>query len=347
MKLLSNSGFSVIYVFFLISIIFIFWIAVLNKENFINKIIQYHQIEDEMTQKIIQDTQEIFSFYENNWNQLYIPILSCPNLVSYYSWNVLIWTWYTTLTESFCKWNIWDNDLELYYSWDYLNFSSWKLANIQIPFISQSELFFTWIIDDTYKIDFEHPTIDDQFVIQRIKKTSKFQYTNMWENIFWSNSKVKNIIEKNINNTMPFLKLWEVSDASLYFDIEGWFYWKIIEFDKNIFDSWQKLVKKNEFNFWNLETASWFLKWDGTFSSLISDAKKFDFISKDYAIFLLSKSWDIEKKQYTFQIFGNNKTPIYMIPLQDDSEKVTYFANDILMKAGDYYSKIYKIIYYK
>lgn len=339
--------FSIIYVFFLITLISFFWIVVLNKQLYFQKSLEFFQIEEKLLKNILTNWKiSIDLNIENNlsWS-LYIPILSCPEEVKYFSWEILLYTWKTIFENNFCSWSLnWEN-LKLYYTWDYNNFWSWIL------WLTWFELnwddILTWGLAPNY-ISFEKPNnFDDRFIKSRTEIIWNIVKWTWWKNIFWNNTQINDFISTNTNNKEPFLRLWNTWTWILFFDISWSFSWKIIEFDKNLFDNNNKLLKINEFDFLSSTWVKWYLENNWNFSESISNPKKFDFINKDYAIFLSYNDWGLESINYTLKIFSETWTWVYINPIKDDSDKIEYLWNNILIYNKDYYNKIYKIQHYK
>lgn len=348
MKKIKNKGFWVVYIFFLITITLSFWVVILNKQSYFEKNLEYTQIQDLLSKNILTNSNLTINYNkENNSNTwLYIPFLSCPQDVKYYSWTELLSTGKTIFENNFCSWSLWGEVLNLFHTWTYSNFWSWKLWVNNFTLYWTDTL--TWDLVNDKKISFLKTEIfDDRFVKARLENNWIIIKNTWYQNIFWSNTKIKNFIDSNVNNINPFLKLSNTQSWVLYFDINDSFSWKIIEFDKDIFNNSNKLIKKNEINFSSIWWIIWYLQDDLSFSSSILNPKIFDFSSKDYAIFLSYNTWSLDNIRYKLKIYSNTQTWVYINPLKDDVENMQYLWNNIIINNWQFYNKIYKVIDYK
>lgn len=342
----TKKGFSLIYVFFLITITLFFWIVILNKQSYFEKNLEFTQIQDILSKNISTQADISINYnLENNQNNwLYIPVLSCPEEVSFFSWSTLLSTWTTIFEDNFCSWTLNNELLNIFYTWSYTNFWSWILSGSWFELVWTNTL--TWNLNPYY-VSFEKSTLyDDRYIKVRIEKSWIILKNTWWQNIFWNNTQINDFILSNTNNKEPFLKLWNTSSWVLYFDISDSFSWKIIEFDKNMFDTHKKLLKIDEINFENNWWIIWYLQNDFSFSWSIWTPKYFDFQNKDYAIFLSYNTWSLENIRYTLKVFNQTWTWIYINPIKDDIENQEYLWNNIFLKDWIYYSQIQKIINY-
>lgn len=344
MKKIKNKAFWIVYVFFLITIMLSFWVVILNKQLYFEKNLEFNQLQEKLYKNILNKASYLIYLHKNNnLNQdIYKPVLSCPEEVWYYSWSTLISTGKTIFKEYYCSWILWEEIINLFYTWAYTDFWSWKL------WINDFTLYWintlTWDLIDGKKVSFLKTWIfDDRFIKSRLENNWIYQKENGWENIFWLNTQTKSFIEKNTNNIWDYLNVWQVSSWAIFFDFDNPFKLKIIEFDKNLFNLNNKLVKNQEFYIESNSWISWYLQKDFIFSSDFLNSMFFDFKNKDYAIFIFS-DFDLN---YKIKIFDENQKWTYIVPIKDDTEKIEYLWNNIIINNWQFYNKIYKLTDYK
>ena len=342
----NQKWFAMLYVFYIVIFASILWVIVLAKQLYFEKNFEYTSLKENLYKNIsLNFDTSIKNHIENNSNSwLYIPIISCPNNVGYLSWTNLLYTWQTSFENNTCSWVLNSQNLVLYYTWNYTNFASWILWSTWFSLTWTNTL--TWNLG-SYTISFDKPTIfDDRFIKARTQISWILLKNAWWRNIFWNNTKINNFISSNTNNKEPFLNLWHTSSGIVYLNVNWAFSWKIVEFDKNIFDNQNKLVKINEINFSSSWWVIWYLQNDLSFSWAVWNPKIFNFILKDYAIFLSYNTWSLNNIKYTLEIFSNTWTWVYINPIKDNSRFIEYLWNYILINNWQYYNKIYKLTNY-
>lgn len=345
----KSKWFSLIYVLILIFISVSFWMIVLNKQNFFEKNLEYDNILNTLSKNIVSQVDIYKNILNNNINKSYLKeIKSCPNEVKYFSWNTLLWTWKTNFVENnnffYCSWILNWNTLNLFYlSW---SFSSWTLNSTWFNLINNLDIF-SWSLLPNNSISFSWDIIDTRYIDHRILKNWIIFRNTWYQNIFWINDKLREIINKNKNNTWSFVNIWNVNSWALFFDTNDSFSWKIIEFNKNIFGLDNKLVKKWEINF----SSSWqtigYLQDNLSFSSNFWTPKYFDFKNNDYAVFLSYNTWSLDQIKYTLKIFSNSNSWVIINWVDDDSNLIEYLGNGVIINNWQYYNKIYKLTDYK
>lgn len=339
----TKKAFWIVYVFFLITLILSFWVIVLNKQSFFEKSVEFMEKQDFLSKNILD--QANISFKNNHTNNehswSYKPFISCPEDLKMYSWSELISTGKTIFNNNLCNWTLNGEVIHLFFTWSYDTFSSWVLWWTWFQLSWENIL--TWAFSQ-YEIFFNKPiSFDDRF----IKARTQIQWTltkwDWFQNIFWSNQKIANFIDTNTNNIWPFTKLSQIQQAVLYFEGDESFSWKIIQFDKNIFNNQNKLLKVQEFNFSSQSWSTWYLQENLTLSWAFGTPKFFDFHNNDYAIFLSYNTWVLNNIWYTFKVMTENWTWTYINPIRDDREISQYLWNNILMKDNQFYYKIQTI----
>lgn len=345
---LKNKAFWIIYLFFLITIVLVFWVVILNKQSYFEKNMEFTRIQDILSKNILTNSSLSLSYHkENNSNSwIYVPFLSCPEEVKYFSWSELISTGKTIFYQNYCSWTLKNSTLNLFYNWTYSNFSSWTLwlDNFNLYWTN----YLTWDINLNDKISFEKSNIfDDRFVKARTEINWIILKNTWFNNIFWINDEIRSFIDKNTNNIWNFLNISKVGSWIIYLDINDTFSWKIVEFDKSLFNIENKLLKINELNFWSDGWILGYLQNDLSFSWTIWDPKIFDFKNKDYALFLSYNTWSLDDIRYNLKVYTDTWSWVYINPIKDDSDKIEYLWNNILINNWIFLNKIYKIIDYK
>lgn len=339
----TKKAFWIIYVFFLITLILSFWVIILNKQSFFEKSIDFMQKQDILAQEILSQAKISFNENiknnENSWN--YKPFITCPQDVKMSSWSEIISTGNTIYENNMCSWSLQGETINIFFSWSFDTFSSGTLwwTGFQLSWATILEGTFSWMT-----LSFEKPNLfDDRFIKAKTQREGNIVKWEWYKNIFWSNIKVANFIDKNQNNTWPFPKLSQLEKAVLYFDVNDSFSGKIIQFDKNIFTTQNKLVKTQEYNFFSQSGTTWYLQENLTLSGNIWTPKIFDFDKNDYAVFLAYSTWILNNIRYTFKVLTENATGTYINPIRDDREIHEYLWNNIFIKDNQYYYKIQPI----
>lgn len=172
-----------------------------------------------------------------------------------------------------------------------------------------------------------------------IKSNSDFN------NIFWSNTEINNFINSSSYNQIN--KIWNIWSWKIYLDIDNSATLKFVEFDKSIYNSSSTLKYLSGFSF-SIPTGSiWYLTKNWIVSSWAL-ADKYDFSSKDYAIFLsYNSSWasrsELDYLTYSIKIYDDYWSWIYINPIKLDSWLNKYLWYDIILSKWNYISKTMKL----
>lgn len=168
-------------------------------------------------------------------------------------------------------------------------------------------------------------------------------------NIFWNNPRINDFIHKNPNNTDSWVALlWETSTWFLFLNISDWASLKLVQFDKDKYDSTSELKKIWEYD-WNITySSSWFISfsnWSLALNPSLSNWIIFDFTKNYYGLFLSYSGWTYGNNlQYILSWVNGNNYPIIINPLDDsDSNYFKYLGYDIIIRDNKYYSKINQI----
>lgn len=169
---------------------------------------------------------------------------------------------------------------------------------------------------------------------------------NTWfQNIFWSNEKVKESIQKSDFDVSPNKKLSQIGTWVIYLDINQAFSGKIITFDTNLFSTSGKLVKKSEFLFDRETWGIGYLHTDGTLSSGTWNLFEMNFWASDPAIFLAYNTWEIENLRYTLEVREQGTfSPVYIAPVNTQWTQREYLGNGIFESFWTYIYFIQKIL---
>lgn len=341
----SPKGFSIIYVFVIITLIALFAWVLINKQSYFEKNIEFSYIKGLLGKYMYSQASLTFWYNatENQTGGLFQPFLSCPENIEYYSWWILLSTGTTTYQDKMCSGILNGADLQLFYTGSYMMFASGALWWTWFQLSWNSTL--TWSTWSWNMISFEKPIqIDDRYIQSKTQMRWVILQNTWWNHIFWSNSDITQFIASNTHNTWSVKMLGQTGSGILYFDINDTFSWKIVQFDKNIFNTQKKLVSNQEFLFSNIWWAIGYLQNDGTFTGNTLNAKKFDFIQNDYAIFLSYSSWTLWNIRYVLKVMDADGTPVYINPLKDDIDVWQYFWNSIVSVWEKYYNLL-QIIY--
>lgn len=244
---------------------------------------------------------------ENSWNKKYLDLKEVKIFESVSWWASSIRVWER-------KFNDTDNTL--------LSFDStgvWWGDNYDDDFNSDDyKLTSTWTI-------FYPGWFQDDDVIPRLTIFWDVRESNTYQNIFWSNYKTNEFIEKNTNNNDWInLKMWDITDWYFYLDLFSLsenikFDLKLYEFDRNAYENDNTLLLLKSYEVNDLEKNSWFIEFDGNNLGLsttkTANTMSFDFKNNDYAIFLINKLDSNLSYRLTWET--NTWTWIYINPIDD------------------------------
>ena len=162
-----------------------------------------------------------------------------------------------------------------------------------------------------------------------------------FNNIFWSNTKITNFINTSSYNQIN--KIWNIWSWKIYLDIDNSATLKFVEFDKSIYNSSSTLKYLSGFSF-SIPSGSWYLTKNWIVSSWAL-ADKYDFSSKDYAIFLSYNSShpELDYLTYSIKIYDEYWSWIYINPIKLDSGLTKYLWYDIILSKWNYISKTMKL----
>lgn len=163
---------------------------------------------------------------------------------------------------------------------------------------------------------------------------------NSWKNIFWNNTKISDYINENTNNVIPQTPNMWTSSWVLFFETNTPVELRITEFRKDDFDQYWELIPIDKTQL-NISTGSWFLQDNGALSKTITGNEiVFDFIDKNYGIFL--KNPETQTAKYNFYFENNFGQKIIILPIADHLEDVFgYLGYKIIINSSGRY--IYKI----
>ncbi len=163
---------------------------------------------------------------------------------------------------------------------------------------------------------------------------------NSWKNIFWNNTKISDYIDKNTNNIISQTPNIWTSSWVLFLETQLQTEFRITEFRKSDFDQYGELVPINKTQF-SISTGSGFLQDNGALSKTITGNELvFDFIEKNYGIFL--KNGNTQTSKYTFYFQNNDEKKLIIIPMAEHLNNVFgYLGYKIIINSSGRY--IYKI----
>jgi len=296
----------------------------------------------------------------------------------------LIWSWilYCSWTYNLDNFIIYFNDdysdfKRAYYSWSFLDLQknssplTWSGSSvfpIDNTFISFDALGTYWdniddnINNDDYKVSFSSGSsvfnyLEDDDVFARKNIFGILKWNIKDKNIFWNNYFTNVFIDNNINNEdNKNITIWKVLTWYIYIDF---FYDNNLSYDLKI-KTYDHYVYKNDkiflldktysssslSNSWyiQLDNLSWnlYLTWTKSWNEF-----NFNFLQKDYAIFLSNNTWD----PITYRLYAQTDTWtwIYINSIDDSKDwHIEFLWTDIILDSKwDILSKIMKLIRYK
>jgi len=236
-------------------------------------------------------------------------------------WSEEIWEWVTDL---------WDTDST------FINFNKdwiWWWDTIDDDYDSDNyRVTSFW---DTYYLDW----YQDDDVVPRKTFFWNIKPVQRYINIFWNNYKTEKYIDENIyNDDILNDKMWNIDKAYMFLDLynktSNNFDLKIIEFDKDKFKYEQTLLPLKSSNWKWITSFLWYINIiDNELS--ISKYKTwneyvFDFVNKDYAIFIQNNSDD----DIVYKLYAETDSWrwIYINPIDDSWDwTIKVLANDIII----------------
>ena len=254
------------------------------------------------------------------------------------------------ITGSWWLWDIIDTPEDFLWTWkrDYIDTDS--------TFVSFDATWVWWgdDIDDNFNSDDYHVMSDirdDEYYFWSfqdddvIPRKTIFWSIPGWEafdNIYWTNYKTIDFIDKNTNNNDSLnIKAWDVTSWYMYLDISfesselnKSYDLKILEFDRN---RW-----KNEFTLYPLSTLAWldvenkfwYISQTSTWALYLSPNTwswfSFDFQNRDYALFLTN--YANTSLSYRLTAETDTWTGIYINSIDDSGTWIIeVLANDIII----------------
>lgn len=247
--------------------------------------------------------------------------------------------------------NLWGSDL-VTLNWEYSKTANGKFSDSDATLLSFDSSYYTADgIDDNFNSDdfTSQNSTGSQYITgildndanAKILVSGVINNNDTWKNIFWNNSKIADYIDQNSNNVITQTPNLSNASGSLFFETDTPVELRVTEFRKSDFDQYGDLVPidKNEFSI----STSWsgFLQDNGTLSATISGNEfEFDFINKNYAIFLKNTQANVVIYNYYFE--NSQWQKIIILPVQDDKNDVFSWLwyNMIINSSGRY---IYKL----
>lgn len=379
-----------IYILFLVTISIVFSTILINNNAFLFNISRYFDVESKLFSNINSDASILVNInreLNSNW-EWFSDNAWCPELpwgVSM-SWTTVAASLSTTLVNSgavYCEGDYFWKSLRLYFNtafdeiisadfdWSAISIIAWVWTT---PFTDPDNT----LIDISWDIYYIPDWIDDNFDSDNYMVTSswtiatgtyysdwyqdddvlwRMQYfwyvtEDFWfKKVFWNTSKVLKLIDENDNNWDSLNeKIWVVSDWIFHFDIDKSFDIRIVNFDRNIFNTTKELKIKSRID-WTMSAGVWYLQSNAGVLSLSEtitwNELEFDFANEDYAIFI-KDTW-AGTLLYKIKAETLSWKWIYIIPINDEDENVVEFVwNEIIIDEKWWYiSKETELIFKK
>lgn len=361
-----------IYVLFLVTLSVIFATILLNNNSYLFNIDNYFNTELKLISNIDKEWKILVDINRElnlNWSW-YIDNISCPSWTTIsMSWTTNTNTIWSVLTNSwliYCLSTYDSKPLKLF-------FNTWITDFINAEYDGFTVSVTAWLWDATFSdsdntlIDFSSYNYSiwdlyddnlnsDNYMVTSTWNTSTWTYyldsfqdddvlwrknifwyvdfEDWFKEVFWNTTKSLDIIEKNTNNNDSLnIKIWEVNNWVLYFDVDKDYDIQLFIFDKVKYDNTNELVLLSMFK--KTSSLSWtgYLEKDLTLAPIIdpSTTYSFNFQNNLYAIFLKS----ITEDTLLYKINGLERTSlkwIYITPIDDsDSNIIKYLWNDIII----------------
>ncbi len=367
-------GVVLIYVLFLVTLSVILATILLSNNDYLFNITEYFEIEWKLYNNINSDWKIIVDLnrsYNTN-GSWFIDNISCPTTWVSMSWNTVAWTIWTNLVFSwsqiYCEWTYSSNFLKLYFntaiddiiSAEYDSFlvgvtsgiwntTFWDSDNTLIDFSSSS--YSSWDnIDDNFN--------SDNYMVTSTWNTSTWVYYNWWfqdddnygrkiitwfvspdfwyKKVFWNTFRTSDIIDKNTNNNDSLnIKIWDVTDGVLLFDLDTNSEMKVLKFDKDTYKLTNELILLEWLDWtidsgigylqdnWGVLSLSWSITWDEYI---------FDFSNNDYAIMLKASSTRVLFYKISWET--TSWTGIYITPIDDSWENIVIYKwNELIINS--------------
>ncbi len=181
----------------------------------------------------------------------------------------------------------------------------------------------------------------DDDVVPRKTVFGSIPAQSPYQHVYWNNHKTLKVIEENTNNNdILNMKMWDVDQAHVFlntFNTENLDYnIKILEFDRNIYRDNFTLLPLASYEWKNISDYLGYIQlnsWDNSLSiakEITTNEFKFDFQSKDYAIFIANNSESL--LAYHLESYTPTWSWIYINPINDSGTgTISVLANHIII----------------
>lgn len=291
----------------------------------------------------------------NDTGSGFIDNIWCPTSITM-SGSTAATTWFSsTIRYSgsvvYCEWTHNGNPVSFYFNSDYTDlwFANYEWSDIGVNSSQQTGTFTD--ADGTYlDITSSYPltpdNMDDNFDSDDYSvystwamvypdwyvdndaeaKLLTYGYVLRWAglyNMFWSNKKMQEYIDQNAHNDDPVnAKIWDVSAARLYLDMNRSFKLILYEIDDEQYLETHEFVAENVVTGTGQFASIWYLQDDLSLSSTITGNEFiFDFVNNDYALFAENTSSGSLLYRVSAEEIATG-SGIYITPLQDDDTSI-------------------------
>ena len=173
-----------------------------------------------------------------------------------------------------------------------------------------------------------------------------------YSSILWSNDRVLRYIEDNPNNNDAiFQKLWTVGSGSLYLDADRDFNFKILQLDKNSYNTTKEIIVQSKVETKGVRGSKWYIQNNAWVLSLTwaitGNEYIFDFSTNDYALFVNNTwSWVLT---YVLTGFWDTGSWVYLNSIDDSwAWSIKYLWSEIIQDADwNYIGKIFETAHKK
>lgn len=160
-------------------------------------------------------------------------------------------------------------------------------------------------------------------------------------NIFWNSPTATATIANNSNNTDTFYKkMWTVTNARVFLDIDHPFGFQLVRFDKAAYLASKELIANQILTSSSPIGRIWFVQSDGTISTNnmtpTGSEYAFDFANEMYGLFL-SNQWN-GTLLFNLKAYTSTGAWIYITPIEDSATNlIKYSGTDILIDNDNKY----------
>lgn len=160
-------------------------------------------------------------------------------------------------------------------------------------------------------------------------------------NIFWNHPEIVDFMSSNVNISPQYKYLSWVTSWYVQLDVNEPFVLKVVEIEKNYLQINKKILPIEEYEIMSPTQILWYIKSDNTIQTSTWNYKIYDFQNKNYAFFLRSWSWVVQDySRYSVKIFDQNGSWIYINPIHDGTNPVSYKWYDVKKIGTNYIFKI-------